>query len=354
MPAAPERILLVEDDPGWREVIADVLRAKYLLTTADSAGRAVEYVDTWQATQSPADLIILDLELSKLPGIDSGISVLAYVREKGYTMPCIIFTARDLPMSKANTLYKKYDVYTGLEKPGDMPILLSTVEEALATYRARRDAALASTAQRPSQTRGQHQTIHILFLAANSSEQGRLKLDEESRAIDQALRTAEFRDVFRLTKQFAVHVGDVQELLMRFKPDIVHFSGHGLPTSEIVLLAEGDREHPVSVRALGKLFEVLKNNIKCVVLNACYSEVQAQAIAGSIGCVVGMSGDIADDAAVRFAIAFYRALGYGKDIQTAFDLGCIEMDLADLPDSDLPRLLATGCDPAQITFVAGE
>src|SRR5688500_14538826 len=184
MPAAPERILLVEDDPGWREVIADVLRSKYLLATADSAGRAVEYVDSWQATQAPVDLIILDLELSKLPGIDSGISVLAYVREKGYTMPCIIFTARDLPMSKANTLYKKYDVYTGLEKPGDMPILLSTVEEALATCRARHDAALPAAGQRPGQRSRPEQTIHILFLAANSSEQGRLKLDEESRAID--------------------------------------------------------------------------------------------------------------------------------------------------------------------------
>ena len=184
MPATPERILLVEDDPGWREVIADVLQAKYQLTTAESAGRAVEQVDSWGATGTPADLIILDLELSKLPGIDSGISVLAYVRDKGYTMPCIIFTARDLPMSKANTLYKKYGVYTGLEKPGDMPVLLTTVQEALASAPAQRGALPGSSA-RPAGPQG---TIHILFLAANSTDQGRLKLDEESRAVDAALR----------------------------------------------------------------------------------------------------------------------------------------------------------------------
>ena len=105
------------------------------------------------------------------------------------------------------------------------------------------------------------------------------------------------------------------------------------------------------MRALGKLFEVLKNNIRCVVLNACYSEDQAQAIAAGVGCVVGMAGDVADDAAVRFAVAFYRALAYGKDVKTAFDLGCIEMDLAGLPDSDLPRLVVNTVDPSKLTFV---
>ena len=57
---------------------------------------------------------------------------------------------------------------------------------------------------------------------------------------------------------------------------------------------------------------MLRDNIRCVVLNACYSEAQAQAIAEAIDCVVGMTSAVGDDAAIEFATAFYRALGYGE------------------------------------------
>ena len=58
------------------------------------------------------------------------------------------------------------------------------------------------------------------------------------RAIDRALREAEFRDRFEIEQQWAVRIGDLQEALLRHRPDIVHFSGHGTESSEIVL--EGD------------------------------------------------------------------------------------------------------------------
>ena len=66
-------------------------------------------------------------------------------------------------------------------------------------------------------------------------------------------------------------------------------------------------------------------------LNACYSEAQAQAIAKHIDCVVGMTTAVGDDAAIDFATAFYRALGYGRDVQTAFDLGTNQIALGACP-----------------------
>jgi hypothetical protein len=96
---------------------------------------------------------------------------------------------------------------------------------------------------------------------------------------------------------------------------------------------------------------VLKDNIKCVVLNACYSEGQAQAIAEHIDCVVGMSSTIGDRAAISFAAAFYQALGYGKDVKTAFELGCVQIDIENLNEQDTPKLLAKRVSPRDICFV---
>ncbi len=202
-----------------------------------------------------------------------------------------------------------------------------------------REIATKESAISPSAPKNNGKIIKILFLAANPSDTTRLRLDKESRAIDRALRQSEFRDRFDIQQHWAVSVTDLQELLLRHKPDIVHFSGHGSSASEIIIEDDYGNSHPVSVRALSQLFSILKDNIRCVVLNACYSEPQAQAIAQHIESVVGMSKAITDQAAISFATAFYQALGYGRDVKTAFDLGCVQIDMENLDEQDTPKLL---------------
>jgi len=194
--------------------------------------------------------------------------------------------------------------------------------------------------------------IRILFLAANPADTERLSLDEEVRAIDRALREAEYRDRFEIDQRWAVRIGDLQEALLRFRPDIVHFSGHGTESSEIVLAGPTGSSQPVPREALGRLFAVLADDIRCVVLNACYSEGQAQAIADHIDCVVGMTQAVGDNAAIEFATGFYRAIGYGRSVQTAFDLGTNLIALEGLPDEATPHLVAKKVNAAEVTFIA--
>jgi hypothetical protein len=191
------------------------------------------------------------------------------------------------------------------------------------------------------------ETIKILFLAANPQDITRFQIDNEMRAIDQALRITEYRDRFDLRSHWAVCYSDLQELLLRYKPHIVHFSGHGSQMGEITLAGEHG-VHPVTADALSSLFSILKDNLRCVVLNACYSEVQARAIATHIDCVIGVSGAIGDQAALNFASSFYQALGYGRSLKEAFDLGRTAINLANLEDADALRLLALSSDPTQV------
>lgn len=192
--------------------------------------------------------------------------------------------------------------------------------------------------------------IKILFLAANPTDTARLALDEEVRAIDQALQLARFRDAFDLQQAHAVRVADLQGLLMRYQPHIVHFSGHGSETGAIILQDDRGRATPVPPQALTNVFALLKDNMRVVVLNACFSQPQAEAIAQHVDCVVGMSEKIEDKTAIVFAAAFYQALAFGRNVQSAFALARNQAQLEGLTDEHVPQLLAPHGDPAQVTF----
>lgn len=194
--------------------------------------------------------------------------------------------------------------------------------------------------------------VRILFLAANPASTDRLRLDVEVRAIDQALRQAEHRDRFEILQHWAVRVFDLQGLLLRHQPDIVHFSGHGANQGQILLEDEQGQVRLVQPQALAALFAALGSGIRLVFLNACFSAVQARAIVPHVDCVLGMPAETEDGASITFATSFYQALAYGRDVQTAFDLGCVQIDLDNLDESNKPTLLAERVDPRQVIFAS--
>ena len=196
--------------------------------------------------------------------------------------------------------------------------------------------------------------IKILFLAANPEDTTQLRLDKESRLIDQELQKGKFSSGFQIEKHFAVRFDDLSLLLLKHMPNIVHFSGHADLADGIILLDELGNSRTIGIASLRQLFSVLKDNIKCVVLNACYTEQQAKVIAEQIDCVVGIPSTINDECAMRFATAFYRGLVFGRSVKTAFELGLTEMEsIAQVPDTDKPRLVSKNVDPAQVVFIGG-
>ena len=132
----------------------------------------------------------------------------------------------------------------------------------------------------------------ILFVASNPSGTTPLKLDEEIRSIEQKLEASVDRDEVQLKSLWAVRPDDLLEAIMKQRPQVVHFSGHGNAAGQIVLKGQDQGPVGVSEEALRMLFSTLKDNIRIVVLNACYSEKQATAIAEVIDCVVGMNKEV--------------------------------------------------------------
>ncbi len=142
----------------------------------------------------------------------------------------------------------------------------------------------------------------ILLLAANPKNTPSLRLDEEARDIDDALRRSQHRHLFTLQQRWAVRSRDVQRALLDLNPQIIHFSGHGKEDEGLAFEDETGNTKAVGTEALEELFKLFTDRIECVVLNACYSEAQAKVIAQHIPYVIGMSQAINDKAAIEFAV----------------------------------------------------
>ena len=168
-------------------------------------------------------------------------------------------------------------------------------------------------------------TTKILILASNPKRD--LELDREIRDLTEVIKRAPERDRFIIETRLAVRPQDLQSALLEEKPRIVHFCGHGVGERGLVLENDSGQLHLVSTEALADLFRHFSHQTECVLLNACYTQVQAEEIVRHVNFVVGMRQPILDSSAIAFSLGFYEALGAGKSIAEAYDLGCIRIHL---------------------------
>jgi hypothetical protein len=162
--------------------------------------------------------------------------------------------------------------------------------------------------------------LTILVLAANPLDSERLRLDAEVRALDAALRQGEASGRFDLRQQWAVRSGDLVDALLRHRPAILHFAGHGDAGGNLIVEDLAGLAASVRPAAFAALLAAVPG-VRGVVLNACWSDAQAAALLPHVDWVVGMAQEVADDAAVAFAAGFYRGLAAGESVATAVALG---------------------------------
>jgi hypothetical protein len=180
----------------------------------------------------------------------------------------------------------------------------------------------------------------ILILSANPIGTARLRLDEEFREIEEGLRRSKYRDQCVTHSKWAVRLRDLRRALLDYEPHIVHFTGHGNKEGLLVEEKLGIAKS-IFPEALSGLFALFSDKIECVILNACYSEHQADAISKHIDYVIGMQKEIEDKAAIEFVVGFYDALGAGKSFEKAFKFGCnaILQSFPDLSEHLIPILM---------------
>jgi DNA-binding response OmpR family regulator len=123
--AAPDRILVADDDQGVRDVVANALRlASYRV------GCAHDGEDAWNALSSNGyDLLITDHEMPRLTGLD----LLRRVRDRKPDVPVILISGT-LPRDDPDLL-RLIEPGLALEKPFSLKDLLGAVRRFLAPSR---------------------------------------------------------------------------------------------------------------------------------------------------------------------------------------------------------------------------
>jgi WD40 repeat protein len=235
------------------------------------------------------------------------------------------------------------------------------------------------------------ETIKVLLFAANPQGTSPLDLPREFREIDEEVRLSKFRDRVELILVPGARPVDLLRKLNENQPQVVHFSSHGDP--DHLVLESGDdeadgrdplgggtrsvdqrdlmpiRPPPADTESTGQiaprlisksaLVNVLRScnqgNLRLVVLNACNTRPQAEALTQVVDCVVSMNRTITDRAAIQFAASFYGALAFGLSVQRAFEQGVARLSAEGSGEADTPELLVRAAvDASQVVLVGSK
>ncbi|MDL2234278.1 CHAT domain-containing protein [Ruminococcaceae bacterium OttesenSCG-928-L11] len=180
--------------------------------------------------------------------------------------------------------------------------------------------------------------IKVLFLASNPDGTGQLRLDEEARDIYEKIRLSEYRDSVEFVTRWAVRTSDILQAINETNPTVIHFSGHGTDTDELVLQNTDGSIKLVSKEVIVQVISTVTDKVRLVYFNTCFSYGQAEAIVEHIDAAIGMTQAVGDEAAKVFASYFYSAIGFGKSLEVAFKQAQAALLLEGISGEDTPKL----------------
>jgi CHAT domain len=180
--------------------------------------------------------------------------------------------------------------------------------------------------------------ITVLILMANPEGTTALGLETELNKILEALNKSSAKLKFEVISCCAASTDELHDNFRMYQPQIVHFSGHGAGAKGLVFEDESKQPQLANSKALAGLFDLFEGMVECVILNACYSEVQAEEIHRYVNCVIGMKQAIGDKSAIQFASGFYKSLSAGDTFERAYKFGRNAIDFESTSESEIPVL----------------
>ena len=146
----------------------------------------------------------------------------------------------------------------------------------------------------------------------------KLDLSGEIAQIKAQIKSARYGERLNFIPLDAAGTDQLQENVLRHQPQIIHISGHGRKDGYLLLQDKNNRPKRVSTTALVELFKLYREFVRAVVFNACFTPNQVEALGKLIGCGIGMSWEISDEAAIVFAVGLYRGIAYAYPVSSVF------------------------------------
>ena len=211
-------------------------------------------------------------------------------------------------------------------------------------------ATLSEGAMAPSTACTSRSTI-LLATANAADSDARFLLDEEARAIEDALQRARHRDHYDLRSVHAVTFDDLLHRLDDLAPRVLHFAGRGDGGGILIFKRPGGTDHRIPPEILCRLFAQFQRPPDLVVIAACHSADLARHIASHVGHAIGFAGPLRDQAARHFSAVFYERLAAhaSPDIPRIFALAQLAAATAGYAEVESACLFDHAISPVECT-----
>ena len=206
--------------------------------------------------------------------------------------------------------------------------------------------------------------LRVLALLSSPADMPTINIEREAQILQETMLDHVKEGNVELNILTSVTVDSLQMALVRYRPDLVHFVGHGVYDQEKqsgVLLVEDENGHgrPLYSESIRSL--LADQSVRAVVLNGCHtgsagsSQDVTTGIAGmlveaGIPLVVATLREVWDDAALLFSRSFYGTLAAGTTLEAALAQSRKRLDLEGF-DWTIYALYASTSQLNQVMFV---
>jgi hypothetical protein len=217
--------------------------------------------------------------------------------------------------------------------------------------RARKAAPRGATPRRGSSAK--RAALRIALLVTNPERRASLQTGVEARDIEAALKASGNWDQIDLKIFLAPTLVNLLDALNQFKPNVLHFSGHG---GGGALLFDNERAGAdggtvLNFEMVGRVMQATAFRPDLLVLAACDTVSGADVFLSSVPAVVAMDDEIDDDAACDFSAQFYRSLASGASITNALTQAKLVLEHKGYADAQLPTLVSATGQAATKIFI---
>jgi hypothetical protein len=183
----------------------------------------------------------------------------------------------------------------------------------------------------------------VLLVPATAAEAVSRRVIAQAEALQHALRATRVASHLEILYEAGSSTGSAANAMRRLGPSVVHFVGRDGSDREAIISDAGGR---IEAEVVGEAC-ARAGSVRCVILDGCWSPELGKALRSRVDTVVAVTAAVEADAALAFADAFYRALGFGMPVARAYDLGVNSARRT--PGDEAVRLLVRpGADAARV------
>ncbi len=193
--------------------------------------------------------------------------------------------------------------------------------------------------------------MKILYIASNPEDAAPLQVEKELNLLREKIDQIQTSEQIDLRTYSNVKVDDLPFLVSHLRPDILHFSAHGLDDG--IVLAHEERGHVhLTGGSLASLLAAISVRPRLIVINACSSTAMASKLTGVADYVLGTDAPISNVGARSMAAILYQQLADGSSIGDAFATARSILDTVDGGEVSSQLFPSEHEEQARKTFVA--